>query len=422
MAKYYEDWSGYTTGAFPSATWSLPIDTAVTATVETTSEPLAPAGRMLRMLNNTTGVRAFATLDAVDSDSTRANFAIAALIKQNWTTVSGARSGVAGRIAGSSSANVTAYASVYRQDSTNVSTRANDLVKYVTGTFTSINRGGAGALDSPALYWVCLICDGDQITRQLRDATDPSTIVYQSTVTDTSITAAGFIGLFRGTQNAGTESEIYVVTVATGDDEIFFDEPVAPTEPVLTSPVGTATGATTATVGATTDQPNGTLYVAVTGSATPPADTAIKAGTGFDFADDQAITTTGAKTFSATGLTTDDTYYAHLVHENDAGFSNIVTSSAFTPTAPPPPATKLRIDELLYVDKAKTALVDDTGYKAYVLDPSDNTLSKYFASVAVVDGVVEITDALYETPTDVFEVVLIKGNVRGVFPATVVDD
>jgi hypothetical protein len=48
--------------------------------------------------------------------------------------------------------------------------------------------------------------------------------------------------------------------------------------PVLTSPVGTSTGSTTATVGATTDTGSGTLYYVVTTSATQPTAAQIKAG------------------------------------------------------------------------------------------------------------------------------------------------
>lgn len=108
------------------------------------------------------------------------------------------------------------------------------------------------------------------------------------------------------------------------------------TAPTLTSAAGTATGATTATVGATTDEANGTMYVVVTTSATQPSIAQIKAGqdhTGAAaaYASSQAITTTGAKTFSATGLTSSTTYYAHLVHtDSAANDSNRITSASFT--------------------------------------------------------------------------------------------
>jgi hypothetical protein len=100
------------------------------------------------------------------------------------------------------------------------------------------------------------------------------------------------------------------------------------TAPILTSPTGAQTGTTTATVGATTDEANGTMYAWVTTSATETA-AAIKAS-----GSTQAITTTGAKTFNITGLAASTLYYAHLVHPDAAGNdSNVVNSASFTTAA-----------------------------------------------------------------------------------------
>jgi hypothetical protein len=130
------------------------------------------------------------------------------------------------------------------------------------------------------------------------------------------------------------------------------------TAPVLSSPVGTATGSTTATVGATTDEGNGTLYVVVTTSATAPSAAQIKAGqdhTGSAavFDDSQVITTTGAKTFSATGLTASTAYRAHLIHTDAAANdSNIVTSAEFTTSSA---ANDIRLQPALDLDRGGDA-------------------------------------------------------------------
>lgn len=111
------------------------------------------------------------------------------------------------------------------------------------------------------------------------------------------------------------------------------------TAPVLSSPVGTQTGSTTATIGATTDEGNGTLYGVVTTSITAPTATQIKAGqdhagSAAVFAGSTAVGSTGAKTISATGLTAATAYYAHLMHEDSsANQSNVVTSAQFTTAA-----------------------------------------------------------------------------------------
>lgn len=111
------------------------------------------------------------------------------------------------------------------------------------------------------------------------------------------------------------------------------------TAPVLASPTGVATGTTTATVGATTDEDNGTQYAVVTTSATAPSAAQVKAGqdhTGSAavWAGNAAISTTGAHTHSATGLTASTAYYAHLMHEDAAtNQSNVVSSTQFTTDA-----------------------------------------------------------------------------------------
>lgn len=132
-----------------------------------------------------------------------------------------------------------------------------------------------------------------------------------------------------GNQSAVASSASFVVAAA-GDT----------TPPVLSSPVGTATGSATATVGATTDEGNGTLYAVVTTSATQPSVAQIKAGqnnggTAAAWAGSVAVSSSGAKTLNATGLTASTTYYAHLVHTDAAGNdSNRVSSGSFTTSAP----------------------------------------------------------------------------------------
>lgn len=113
------------------------------------------------------------------------------------------------------------------------------------------------------------------------------------------------------------------------------------TAPVLTSPTGTETSDTTATIGATTDEGNGTIYGYVSTSATPPSGTDLKAGTGAVWAGSAAVSGTGAQTLNATGLTASTGYYGHLIHTDAAANdSNIVTSVQFTTdAAASPPGT-----------------------------------------------------------------------------------
>lgn len=108
------------------------------------------------------------------------------------------------------------------------------------------------------------------------------------------------------------------------------------TAPTLTSPSVTAVATTTATGNVTTDEANGTLYSVVSTSSTPPSAAQIQAGqnhTGASavWSGNQSVTTTGAKTFSITGLATGTGYYAHFQHKDAANNnSSVVTSTQFT--------------------------------------------------------------------------------------------
>lgn len=106
------------------------------------------------------------------------------------------------------------------------------------------------------------------------------------------------------------------------------------TAPTLTSPTGVQTGNATATVGVTTNEANGTLYHFVSTSSTPPSAATLKAGTGAVVSGSQAISSTGAKSASITGLTASTTYYTHWLHRDAAGNdSAIVSTTGFTTTA-----------------------------------------------------------------------------------------
>lgn len=219
--------------------------------------------------------------------------------------------------------------------------------------FTSVGYGDyLSSFDGPnAQCFIAVTADGSAIRYFLNDA-------YESAAGTSFPTTAGSGTIRLGSDaNAGTtHNVVYVynralsvaeVTAIRRDIYAFLMPVVAPvlpasadvTAPTLTSAVGTATGSTTATIGATTDEANGTMYGVVTGSVTQPSVAQIKAGqdhagAAAAYGSSQAITTTGAKTFSATGLTASTTYYGHMVHTDAAANdSNRLSSSSFTTDA-----------------------------------------------------------------------------------------
>lgn len=151
-------------------------------------------------------------------------------------------------------------------------------------------------------------------------------------VADLAVASSGATGTKTATSSISGTSNAISFAIASY---------VAPdtTAPTLTSPTGTATGSTTATVGATTDEGNGTLYAVVTTSGTAPSAAQVKAGqnsggTSANWSGSVAVSSTGAKTLNATGLTASTAYYAHLMHEDAAANqANVVSSSSFTTSA-----------------------------------------------------------------------------------------
>ncbi|MEM1142741.1 MAG: hypothetical protein AAGI88_09170 [Pseudomonadota bacterium] len=95
------------------------------------------------------------------------------------------------------------------------------------------------------------------------------------------------------------------------------------TAPVLSNGSATATGTTTADLSFDTDEGEGTAYVVVTESGTPPTVAQIKAGqdsagSAAAFSVSAAVTSTGAQLFSASGLTPATSYNAFALQEDAA--------------------------------------------------------------------------------------------------------
>lgn len=117
------------------------------------------------------------------------------------------------------------------------------------------------------------------------------------------------------------------------------------TPPTLSAPGFTGNGLTTGNASVTTNEGNGTLYCVVTTNSTTPTVAQVQAGqnssgTTAAYSSNQSITSTGAKSFSVTGLSSSTTYYAHFQHRDAFGNdSAVVSSSAGTTTTPAAPST-----------------------------------------------------------------------------------
>lgn len=199
-----------------------------------------------------------------------------------------------------------------------------------TGTNTNtVNGSSITTLANPLAVddgsWIVLSGNAD------------SNNVTAGTNTTSTTTANPMTGRFGPRSGAGSTSLSIDSAVADVMYSIVTElkESSGAGTPTLSSPTATVISDTEATVGVTTDKDNGTLYCVVTTSSTAPSEAQVKAGqdhTGSAavFDDSQAISSTGAKTFNATGLTAGTTYYAHFMHEAaDTSQSTVSSTSAF---------------------------------------------------------------------------------------------
>lgn len=104
--------------------------------------------------------------------------------------------------------------------------------------------------------------------------------------------------------------------------------------PALTNPEGVATGPTSAGWSVETDGDTGTIYVIASQSITKPSALQIKAGedhtgTPAAWGTNQPVTTTGAQSGTATGLSA-GTWYFHFLWNDGSEDSAVVTSNSFT--------------------------------------------------------------------------------------------
>jgi len=186
------------------------------------------------------------------------------------------------------------------------------------GTNSDYNASdGTGA---PGANSLASLVYADQFTSTTADWTLKSgSSLIDAGNTDTTNVPNDIFGTVRGT---GTAGDIGPFEFASADT----------TAPTLTSPTGAKTGSTTADGTVSTDEANGTMYSIVDQSGTAPSVAQIQAGNdsggaAADWSGNQAISSTGTKTFNATGLTASTTYYFYFQHKDAAGNDSTVSAS-----------------------------------------------------------------------------------------------
>lgn len=330
MAQHYEDWSGYSGGDDPTVDGEAGCTErwhASSVSYQVLDDVTSPTGKVLRVTTGGSNNRALLSLNAIDSDPDRATAKVRALIRINTVASNSTVLGLGARASGGTTSETGAVMAAGLSGSSSEQVRT---FSYNNASPTSSQNAGSNAWSTGNFFWVALDVDGTSNTGSIRTEANPSTIV-NSTSETTPITAAGWIGLFSFSD--GNTIDVAKITVATGTDDEFFDEPASDTTaPVLTSPTDDANGSTASTGSVTTDEGNGTLYWVVTTSATAPSVAQIQAGqdhTGAAAAasGSQAVTAAGVQNITPSGLSASTQYYTHYQHQ-DAATNDSTVSSA----------------------------------------------------------------------------------------------
>lgn len=147
--------------------------------------------------------------------------------------------------------------------------------------------------------------------------------------------------------------------------------------PIVSSATVTSITSSGATIGASTDEANGTAYVVVSTSSTTPTAAQIIAGqthtgSAAPYAGSVAITATGIFSKAATGLSPSTAYYGHIVHRDAANNnSNTITTAQFTTSAggdvTPPTISGITVTAITSSGAAVTTTTDEGNGTGYVV-------------------------------------------------------
>lgn len=205
-------------------------------------------------------------------------------------------------------------------------TTAADTTAPILASPTVVSNGGTGANGTVSTNEA----NGTLYSMVTANATESA-----ATVKTGQTQAVSGIGtqniVFSGLTPSATLYAHYLHRDAAGNDSAvsnttsFVVPPLDVTAPVISSPLGTATGNNTATGGVTTNEGNGTLYSYASTNATETAATIKASG------QQQTISSAGAKTVTFSSLSAGQQYYAHYLHRDASGNdSNVANSVGFT--------------------------------------------------------------------------------------------
>lgn len=210
---------------------------ATSATHEVITDATSPEGRSWRIVT-TAQARRFLSFDAVSGDADRATAKVAVLVKYQYPQAFAYQFAPAARGAGSAGSETALAVGVGAFNS--VATLA--VNQYISGALSAL----VNSVESLSGYvdqwiWIVATFDGTSVSITFRTAAAPDTVFLSSGSITTSLTAAGWVGLFNFANSMTWD--VAAFAVATGADDIFFEEPVGGTTAVnFTGTVPTLNG------------------------------------------------------------------------------------------------------------------------------------------------------------------------------------
>jgi hypothetical protein len=208
VATYFDDFSSYSTGSLPTG-YTKRFETGSTITVETATG--ATGGKALRIVNASGFTRPQGvSRDDVDSDADRAN--CEAVFRWRWLS-----SGVDVIVGAFGRGSGTATQGNYYGTSDNTSSSLKRLVERNTGTLTT-HGSAAKTFSLNTWYWTRYRSNGTTHTARTWDdgSSEPGTWDYS--VTDSTISAAGWVGVVSGALNNTGSFEVDVLGIGTNGD------------------------------------------------------------------------------------------------------------------------------------------------------------------------------------------------------------
>jgi len=322
MAQYFTDFSEYTTGAQPSD-WTRRFGSA---TYEVKADAGAIGGKVLEV----SGSRNldFFTWDLIDSDADRADVEILFKVKHSNQLAE-----MRALARGSDTSGRTGYIGGNRRED-NIIGQA----EFVGGSFTDLGlvNPTSGRFPNGQYLFVRFRVNGTSVKVKSWPSDESEPASWDREATESSITAAGWVGLY--TNRTSVDSYDYFSVATNGETAAG----VPSTGTTLSLPAGSVDTSGNFSGGVDTTDPAGTLSYVVTRSEVEPSATQVIAGENEDgvaaFASaSQGVSATGTQTVTGTGLDSSITHYIYFVQDGGVEQSAVVGSLGFD--NPPPPAT-----------------------------------------------------------------------------------